>query len=65
MSGGFASGGAMRTPQTLNGPVLTHPATAMQTPAKAAVRPAKKLRRTPPATAAGNAATQPAAPAAQ
>lgn len=24
-SGGFSSAGAMRTPQTLNGPVLTHP----------------------------------------
>lgn len=26
--GGFSSAGAMRTPQTLNGPVVTHPATA-------------------------------------
>jgi hypothetical protein len=65
VSGGFASGGAMRTPQTLNGPVLTHPATAVQTPAKAAVRPAKKLRRVQPATEAGKAATQPAAPVAK
>lgn len=63
VSGGFASGGAMRTPQTLNGPVLTHPATAVQTPAKAAVRPAKKQRRTLPAADAGKAATQPVAPA--
>jgi hypothetical protein len=65
VSGGFASGGAMRTPQTLNGPVLTHPATAVQTPAKAAVRPGKKQRRTQPATDAGKAATQPVAPAAK
>jgi len=65
MSGGFASGGAMRTPQTLNGPVLTHPATAVQTPSKATVRPSKKLRRTQPATDAAKAATQPAAPAAR
>jgi hypothetical protein len=65
VSGGFSSGGAMRTPQTLNGPVLTHPATAVQTPAKAAVRLAKMPRRTQPATDAGKAATQPAAPAVQ
>ena len=65
VSGGFASGGAMRTPQTLNGPVLTHPATAVPTPAKAAARPARKLRRTQPATDAGKAATQPVAPAAR
>jgi hypothetical protein len=65
VSGGFASGGAMRTPQTLNGPVLTHPATAVPTPAKAAVRPARKLRRTQPATDAGKAATQPVTPAAK
>jgi hypothetical protein len=55
----------MRTPQTLNGPVLTHPATAVQTSAKAAVRPAKKLRRTQPTTDAVKAATQPVAPVVQ
>jgi hypothetical protein len=60
--GGFASGGAVRTPQTLAGPVLTHTATAVHTPAKAAVRPAKKLRRAQSATDAGKAATQPTAP---
>lgn len=65
VSGGFASGGAMRTPQTLNGPVLTHPATAVQTPAKAAARPGKKQRRTQPATDAGKASVQPVAPAAK
>lgn len=65
VSGGFSSGGAMRTPQTLNGPVLTHPATAVQMPAKAAVRPAKKLRRIQPATNADKAAVQPVAPAAK
>ena len=63
--GGFSNAGAMRTPQTLNGPVLTHPATAVPTPAKAAARPARKLRRTQPATDAGKAATQPVAPAAR
>ena len=65
VSGGFSSGGAMRTPQTLNGPVLNHPAAAVQTPAKVAVRPAKKLRRAQLATDAGKAATQPAAPVAK
>jgi len=65
VSGGFASGGAVRTPQTLAGPVLTHPATATPRTAKAAARPAKKLRRTRPASAAGKAATQPAASAAK
>jgi len=29
-SGGFSSAGAMRTPQTLNGPVLTHPVSQVQ-----------------------------------
>ena len=28
-AGGFSSAGAMRTPQTLNGPVLAHPVTTM------------------------------------
>lgn len=36
--GGFSSAGAMRTPQTLNGPVLTHPA-----PAETAAKPAEPL----------------------
>jgi hypothetical protein len=62
VSGGFASGGAVRTPQTLTGPVLTHTATATPPPAKATARPAKKLRRTRTAGDAGKAATQPAAP---
>jgi hypothetical protein len=30
--GSFSSGGAMRTPQTITGPVLTHPATAKPRP---------------------------------
>jgi hypothetical protein len=34
--GGFSSAGAMRTPQTLNGPVVTHPATTPQAQTKVA-----------------------------
>lgn len=37
--GGFSSAGAMRTPQTLNGPVLSHPVT----PQPAQVKPLKKV----------------------
>jgi len=37
--GGFSSGGAMRTPNTLNGPVVTHPVTAKPAQGKA---PAQK-----------------------
>jgi hypothetical protein len=36
--GGFSSAGAMRTPQTLNGPMVTHPATAASESAKPAVK---------------------------
>jgi hypothetical protein len=38
--GGFAGAGAMRTPQTLNGPVLTHPPVAHAAPGKTAKKPA-------------------------
>ena len=34
-AGGFGSAGAVRTPQTVNGPVLTHPVKAQATPDKA------------------------------
>jgi len=34
--GGFSSAGAMRTPQTLNGPMVDHPAAVMAQPATAA-----------------------------
>lgn len=37
--GGFSNAGAMRTPQTLNGPVVAHPAEAQQAP----VKPARKV----------------------
>jgi hypothetical protein len=38
--GGFGTVGAIRTPQTLNGPVLTHPAEAKKTVKKAAAEKA-------------------------
>jgi hypothetical protein len=57
-SSGFSSAGAMRVPQTLNGPVLTHPLIAAQTPAKAPVRAARKPLHREQSTAAGKAAVQ-------
>ncbi|MGA3265107.1 MAG: hypothetical protein ABSC47_13800 [Terracidiphilus sp.] len=66
--GGFSSAGAMRTPNTLNGPVLAHPVTAQKKQAKPAGSTQKPNRRTPSGTA-GKAAVQPtdqaAAPAAK
>ena len=60
--GGFSSAGAMRTPNTLNGPVAPQPATTKPQPVKS---PAKKpLHRVKPATA-NKAAAQPVAPAAK
>jgi hypothetical protein len=43
--GGFSSAGAMRTPQTLNGPVVTHKATIATQPAKDAAK-AQPVRKT-------------------
>jgi hypothetical protein len=40
--GGFSSAGAMRTPQTLNGPVVAHPAALVTQPAKPAAKHATK-----------------------
>jgi hypothetical protein len=40
--GGFSSAGAMRTPQTLNGPVVAHPATAAPKTTKTSAKPATK-----------------------
>ena len=59
--GGFSSAGAMRTPQTLNGPVLKHPvvATPMQHPAtKAPPHAVKKPPETGKADVAGKAAKE-------
>ena len=63
--GGFSNAGAMRTPQTLNGPVLAHPVTA-KPPAKASGKAPWQtpLRQSKPA-ATGKAVAQPAAPAAK
>ncbi|MGD0293254.1 MAG: hypothetical protein ABSB30_05310 [Terracidiphilus sp.] len=59
--GGFSSAGAMRTPQTLNGPVVAQPATATpQTTKPAAKTPARRGKP----TAAKKAVTQ-TAPAAK
>jgi|CZKF01.1.fsa_nt_gi hypothetical protein len=40
--GGFSSAGAMRTPQTLNGPIVAHPAKAVTQPAKSFAKHATK-----------------------
>jgi hypothetical protein len=57
VQGGFSSAGAVRTPQTLNGPVVTHPATAQpaegKAPAQGAQKPARRAR-----PAAGKASDQ-------
>jgi len=61
--GGFSNAGAMRTPQTLNGPVLLHSAPAKPAQAKTPVRTAKTpLHRE---QASGKAAVQPVAPLAR
>jgi hypothetical protein len=39
---GFSSAGAMRTPQTLNGPIVAHPAALVTQPAKPAAKHATK-----------------------
>ena len=59
---GFSSAGAMRTPNTLNGPVAPQPAKAKPQPAKSPTK--KPLHRVKP-TAANKAAAQPVAPAAK
>lgn len=69
--GGFSNAGAMRLPQTLNGPiveappVVTHPATPAALPAKPDVKPAVKTPLVPGKTAAasGTIAQPDAAPA--
>jgi hypothetical protein len=65
--GGFSSAGAMRTPNTLNGPVIAHPATAPLKLARPGVKFPKpatlKSNRQAPSDAPGNAAVQVAAPA--
>ncbi|MGO9318714.1 MAG: hypothetical protein ACLPXT_04530 [Terracidiphilus sp.] len=57
--GGFSSAGAMRTPQTLNGPVLVHPVEAAPETGKPAVK--TPVRHGKP-TAAKKAMAQPTSP---
>jgi len=62
--GGFASAGAVRTPQTLNGPVVAHPATAQAKESKVPAQPAEKPgRRARPATGVKINPQSPAPPA--
>lgn len=70
VSGGFSSAGAMRTPETLNGPVLVHPLKADAAPAKAKAKPARPtkapaLLHAPRANPAAKSAAQTSAPPAQ
>jgi hypothetical protein len=64
--GGFSSAGAMRTPNTLNGPVLAHPVTTPLKLVKPVARIAAPARQKPnrsvASAAAGNAAAQAPAP---
>jgi hypothetical protein len=64
--GGFSSAGAMRTPQTLNGPVVTHKATVAPQPAKDSTKAApqhKAIHGSKAAPADKTAAKPTAAPA--
>jgi hypothetical protein len=55
--GGFSSGGAIRTPQTVNGPVLTHPQTASEPPATSPVAPIVTTKKQPSSKGAARKAT--------
>jgi hypothetical protein len=59
--GGFSNAGAMRTPNTLNGPVIPMPVAAKQAQSGAAVQAAKKVNRGVASTGANKAAVQPVA----
>jgi len=63
--GGFSNPGAMRTPNTLNGPVLSQPVTVQPPQAKAPALPAQKPNRRAPSTATSKATVQPDAPLAK
>lgn len=64
--GGFSSAGTMRTPNTLSGPVLTHPLTVQPPHSKASTKSsAPALVRHGKGAARPKAAAQPAAPSAQ
>ena len=61
VGGGFSSAGAMRTPETLNGPVLVHPLKSDAAPNKAKAKPGRPAKA--PGLVHGRGA-KPAAPAA-
>jgi hypothetical protein len=60
--GGFSSAGAMRTPQTINGPVVAHPATPQPVESKPPARTAPKPLRKGQSATANEAGAEPAAP---
>jgi hypothetical protein len=63
--GGFSNAGAMRTPNSLNGPVLAPPATVKPAQGKTPTRNAQKANHRAQANPAGKAAQPPAVPAAK
>ncbi len=63
--GGFSGAGAMRTPQTLNGPVVAHPVTAQPAQVVVPARTAKKPARRVPPGAANKTGVQPVTSAAK
>jgi hypothetical protein len=62
--GSFSGAGAIRTPQTLNGPVVAHPAAHAAAPAKSAHKPAAQSAQslTPESTPDSAKGGKPAAP---
>jgi hypothetical protein len=62
--GGFSGAGAIRTPETLHGPVVVPPATAKPNDAKTKTKAASRSVHAPLSTAQGSTTTQPEASAA-
>jgi hypothetical protein len=64
--GSFANAGAMRTPQTLNGPVIAHPATAQPPVAKTPAKSSAPIMLKPahPGNSAANKVVVPIPPSA-
>jgi hypothetical protein len=63
--GGFSEGGAVRRPQTLQGPVVTHPVTAVSPKPKAPIKPATVAGVKVKSTTENTSAASPAAPVVQ
>jgi hypothetical protein len=61
--GGFSNAGAMRTPNTLNGPVIMHPVAPKPVQTGVAGQTVKKVNKRAALTAVGKTAVQPAAAA--